>query len=100
MTPAPTPAPAPAPQPVPQTAKPQTINERYGAQQQTVAQPAQQVEPKDDTTTIVDESKENDDNGKPTKRGSGLFEGIKRFGRKATEFLEKMDSNNNDDDIL
>lgn len=99
--PAPTPAPAPAPQPAPQTAKPQTINERYGAQQQTVAQPAQQVvEPKDDTTTIVDESKENDDNGKPTKRGSGLFEGIKRFGRKATEFLEKMDSNNNDDDIL
>lgn len=103
-TPAPTPkpatpTPAPAPTPAPQPVKPQTINERYGAQQQTVATPEADDEPKNNAATN-DEPKDTNNEGKPSKRGGGLLEGFKRFGRKATEFLEKMDNGNNDDDII
>lgn len=110
--------PAPAPAPAQPTAKPQTINESYGAKQQPTApsttQPAaqptpkvepkaeQRVEPKFEQVTDDDEPKikAEAEEEKSPKRGNGLLEGIKRFGRKATEFLEKMDSNNNDDDII
>jgi hypothetical protein len=35
----------------------------------------------------------------PKEKKGGLFEGLKKLGKKATELLERMDSNN-DDDII
>lgn len=104
VAPTPAPAPAPAPQPV----KPQTINERYGAQQQTVAQPASTPAPtpapapapevKSEPTPAPEIAPEAEDQAPKEKKG-GLFEGLKKLGKKATELLERMDSNN-DDDII
>ena len=101
--PAPTPAPTPAPQPV----KPQTINERYGAPQQTVATPAPapapapQVKPEPtvapapvvDTTPTEEESALKPQKGGFRKKFTSLVE-------KITEKLEEMGGGNNDDDII
>lgn len=105
----PTPAPAPTPAPTSEPTKPQTINERYGAQQQSVDQPKQAPAttptpapapaPAPTPAPSTEDTPDVDDQAPKAKKG-GLFEGLKKLGKKATELLEKMDSNNADDDII
>ena len=101
------PTPTPAPTPAPQPAKPQTINERYGVPQQTVATPAPapapapQVKPEPtvapapvvDTTPTEEESALKPQKGGFRKKFTSLVE-------KITEKLEEMGGGNNDDDII
>ncbi len=89
-----------------QPAKPQTINERYGAQQQTTTTtapaPAPEVkpEPKVAPAPAVDTTPTEEENAEPQPQKDGLLDGLKKLGKRFTDLLEKMDSGNNDDDII
>ena len=100
----------------PQPAKPQTINERYGAQQQTVATPAPapapapEVKPAQPASVppvvptpapapVVDpEPAEEESAPKPQK--GGWWKKVTDLAEKATKKLEEMGGGNNDDDII
>ena len=108
VTPAPAPTSAQRPvQPTPQPVKPRTINDTYGAKQQTVEQPAPAPAPAPQTpptpapTPVVEPTEPKEPQGEPThdeedntpKKGGGLFGKIKGWTEKLTEKLEKMDGN-------
>ena len=100
----------------PQPAKPQTINERYGAQQQTVTipasapAPAPEVKPAQPASVppvvptpapapVVDpEPAEEESAPKPQK--GGWWKKVTDLAEKATKKLEEMGGGNNDDDII
>lgn len=102
-----TPPPAPASQP----AKPQTINERYGAQQTIVkptSQPAPAPEVKPEPTPastpapVQTEPESNDpkENNAPKEKKGGWWKKVTDIVEKATKTLEEMGGGNNDDDII
>ena len=49
---------------------------------------------------VVDTTPTEEDNAEPKPKKGGLLDGLKKLGKRATELLEKMDSGNNDDDII
>lgn len=116
-----TPAPAPAPSPAPtsQPPKTQTINERYGAQQQTVAQPTPtptptpapdaKSEPTPAPTPVgqlkispnyAPETAPESEEQTPKEKKGGWWKNVTDFAEKMTKKLEEMGGGNNDDDII
>ena len=101
------PTPTPAPTPAPQPAKPQTINERYGVPQQTVATPAPapapapQVKPEPTVAPapVVDTTPTEEESAPKPQKG-GWWKKVADLAEKATKKLEEMGGGNNDDDII
>ena len=101
------PTPTPAPTPAPQPAKPQTINERYGVPQQTVATPAPapapapQVKPEPTVAPapVVDTTPTEEESAPKPQKG-GWWKKVADLAEKATKKLEEMGGGTNDDDII